>query len=208
MLLGGVAAAADPPAPAGDDDLARIAAAAQAVKTVQGTFEQRTYNPDDPDHPEVRKGQFFIRPPDHYDLLWTKPKDPDWRERFCSDGQHAWRVECIDPAEQPAVSKHVVGEGDSDLRRILDCVRGDLAALGKEFSIGATSANGGYTLALTPTSDEAKREVASLTVQLGADYRARSLSVEQPSGTRIVVQVESAEYDKPIDDAQFHVPGQ
>jgi outer membrane lipoprotein-sorting protein len=190
-----------------DAALAKLAALAGQVRTVQGKVTQRTLNPGKPE-PEVRTGDVAFAFPDKYNLLWRKPDAPGWRERWCSDGTWWWTVEQEDEGEQADKARHRVGEGDADRRRLVDQVHGDLASLQQEFTVVAgILAEGGYVVTLTPRPDApSAADVARGTLRYDAKGHLQTLAIDLSSGTRIEVQVESAQYDQPIPPETFRGP--
>jgi hypothetical protein len=190
-----------------DAALAKLAALAGQVRTVQGTVTQRTLNPGKSE-PEVRSGAVAFEFPDKYNLLWRRADAPEWRERWCSDGASWWTVEQEYEGEKPDTAKHRVGEGDADRRRLLDQVHGDLRSLQQEFTVVAgILAEGGYAVTLTPKPDApSAADVARGTLRYDAKGHLTALSLDYSSGTRIEVQVESAQYDQPIPPETFRGP--
>jgi len=214
------AAAPATPATASETLLEAISATARLVVTVSGRYEQRTLNAGDI-RPEVRLGRFAIQAPDHYNLVETRPDDPDWKKRQCSDGHTQWEIEQVFPDVKPAITTHSDGAADGDLRRVMACVRGDLSGLASDFSITATathmtqSAAGaapiapspatgdGARLVLLPRSAEIARDVSRVVILLDADSHVRTLTIEQPSGTRITLTITAAVYNQPVPDQDF-----
>jgi len=212
--------AAAPPAtatdPANQALLDAISAKARLVVTVTGHYEQRTLNAGDT-QPEVRLGRFAIQAPDHYNLIETRTDEPDWKKRQCSDGHTQREIEQVFPDVAPVVTTHHDGAADGDLRRVMACVRGDLSGLAGDFAITASNsatasasgglASDGYRLVLVPRSPEIARDVSRVVILLDQDSHVRSLTLEQPSGTRITLTITDAVYNQPVPDQDFRYTG-
>lgn len=200
----------DPAAGVGDSALLeRIAGVARAMTTMQGAFVKRTYNPSMPDEPAVTKGKFAIAVPDKYNLVETKPDEPDYRKRTCSDGTTIAEIEAVSSDQEPDRRSRAVGDADVELRRVLACVRGDFSQLKGDFTIVAAVAakpEDGSTVTLTPTNADVAHDISRIQIHLDAASHVSGLEVDQPSGTRIVVQVDSAEYEQPIPAETFTMP--
>lgn len=199
------------PAPGTTADAAllpHIAQVASTITSLSGGFCQRTFRPGQA-HPEVIDGQFALQVPDHYDLVETRSDDAGWRQRLCSDGIWQWDIAQTFAEMAPAVTKKPVGQGSADLRRIIDCLRGDLTALERDYTITATAtpAGDGYQLTLSPKPGD-ERDLSHGLIVLDSAYHVRSLDLEQPSGTRIVIEVKTPVYNQPIQggDSRFHGP--
>jgi hypothetical protein len=191
-----------------DDVLGRIVAVQRAITTMQADFVKRTYNADAPrDPPEVMQGKFTIEVPDKYDLVFTKPRDPDWRQRFCSDGKRWWEVEGFAPDVEPSVKVKPVGDGDADIRRVVACARGDLTELRKDFALAALALpkDAGFAVTLTPSRPDVAHDLTRVRVALDSACGVKEVELEQPSGTRIVIAIERAVYDQPIPPGTFVV---
>jgi len=204
-----------PPADAASQHLLdAITAQARLVVTVSGHYEQRTLNAGDT-QPEVRLGRFAIQAPDHYNLVETRSDEPDWKKRQCSDGHTQSEIEQVFPDVKPSVTTHLEGATDGDLRRVMACVRGDLSGLASDFSITASAtttaatgaatapASDGFRLVLLPRSPEIARDVSRVVILLDPDSHVRSLTIEQPSGTRISLTITDAVYNQPVPDQDF-----
>lgn len=183
--------------------LARIAELAKATTSGSGRFVQRTSNPGR-EQPEVRDGRFAFAVPDRYDLVWTRADLPEWRQRQCSDGEWRWEVEQTFADTRPDVVRKRVGDGDAEFRRVMACMRGDLAALEREFSISAQAVDGGWQLALAMRA-EAQGEVSRARITLDAEGRTQRIELELLSGARVVVEVVEAQYGIELAPERFRV---
>jgi hypothetical protein len=208
LALAGTVYAADPPA---DDPalLERIAAAHRSATTMAATFSQRTTNaasPEDP--PRLMQGHFELQAPDRYNLVLTKPTDKDWRQRFVCDGKRYAEIERVAEGIDPSVKIRDAADGDADIRRVISCARGDLKELAKDFAIRAQPAadGAGAVVVLAPANADVAKELDRVRIELGADLRVKALTLEQPSGTRIAIAVESAVYDQPLPAETFVIP--
>jgi len=198
------ASAAAPPAADDQAVLDAITAKARLVVTVTGHYEQRTLNAGDT-QPELRLGRFAIQAPDHYNLVETRSDDPNWKKRQCSDGHTQWEIEQVFPDVKPEVTTRVDGGSDGDLRRVMACVRGDLSGLAEDFTMSASAsgAGDGYRLVLLPRSAPIARDVSRVVIVLDQDSHVHSLTLEQPSGTRITLTITDAVYNQPVPDQDF-----
>ncbi len=190
--------------------LERIAAVARAMKTMQGTFVKHTFNPGMQDDPVVTKGKFAIAVPDKYNLVETKPDEPEYRKRTCSDGASIAEIEQISSELEPDTHVRAVGDADVELRRVLACVRGDFTQLKADFSVMAAVAPkpaDGSTVTLTPTNADVAHDLTKVEIRLDAACHASAIELVQPSGTRILVRIDGAEYDRPIAADTFSMPG-
>jgi hypothetical protein len=209
--VGGGLDAADPPAAADDASapaesalLARIAQVGQGVNTVTGHFTQRTDNPGETTA-QLREGTFAIEEPDHYEIVQTRPDDASWKQRLCSDGQTEWEVEQTLPDIPPEQSSHPAGAADADLRRILECIRGDIGVLKRDYTIHAEPHAPGFRLQLTPLGAEQARSVSRITVDLDGGCHVLAIDVLQPGGARIVLEVHQAVYNQPVSADHFRL---
>lgn len=201
-----VLASEDPsPAPAATDPLlARIAATAAATTTSSGSFTERTVRPGDP-APTVIQGTFAVAPPDRYDVVETKPSDPGWCQRWCSDGTWQWDIETTFAGVEPTVTKKPATANAGDLRRITDCLRGDLRTLEEDYALHATPVAGGTDIRLQPLPGH-QTDLSDGTIHCDAHDRIQGFDLLQPSGTRIALTITAATYNQPIDPARFSGP--
>ncbi|MBA2480985.1 MAG: outer membrane lipoprotein carrier protein LolA [Planctomycetes bacterium] len=209
--MAALAAWASAAEPAGDPALLeRIAAAHRSVATMSARFEQRTTNAAAPDEaPRVMQGHFEMAVPDRYNLVLTKTNDPDWRQRFVCDGKRSAEIEQVAADMDASVKVRDAAAGDADIRRIISCARGDFPELAKDFAIRALPAEvpaDGAVVILVPANAEVAKELDRVRIELGADLRVRTLTLEQPSGTRIGISVTAATYDAPIAPETFAIP--
>jgi outer membrane lipoprotein-sorting protein len=184
--------------------LERVATAQQAHTTVQGALTRKVSRLDDPAAPpRISKVGFLVQFPDRYNLLFTDPKDPDYREGYRSDGSRRWVVVQSFPGVPPDVKTAAVGEGDELPVRLIRALRLDLAGLRRDFRVEPRLAGGVLSVALTPLAPELAAELSVLVVDFGADDRPRRVVMDDPQGNRNELTVDEVQFDQPIDPAAF-----
>jgi outer membrane lipoprotein-sorting protein len=184
----------------------RLVAAQQGVTTVQGEFQQSTSRSDEVDQApsSVFVVQFAIKAPDRYCFTYTKPGDAEWRMRICSDGKTAWTIEQFMAGEKPhASSKPVDPAGNDPFRRIADFFPLDEAGLTRDFAVRITAIQNAFLVDLRPATPELAEQAAKVSLILDPEFRLQDLTLEEPSGARVVIGVKQAEYNKPIADEVF-----
>lgn len=182
-------------APAADDVLATLAARLAQIRTASGSFLQQTRRSDDPSAlPSRLDGRFAVRVPDAYDLVYSKATDPEWRQRFVSDGVTSWEIEVTDSDLEPDTKQAPAGVRDAHLRRVLAAMRGDLATLGKDFRLTATAEGDGWRLDLAPLTTELAEEVTHIAIVLDHQVRPVQVVLDERSAT-VTVNVLAVEYD-------------
>ncbi len=216
LLLTGISAvAAETPAatvdaPATVDALATITAAAKSITTVQGEATQRTSDRGQKGEPPALSTlRFAMQTPNRYDVVVVKPRDPDFRQRFCSDGTTHWEVVQLAPDQPVDVITSTDGERTARFRRIMACVRGDLTALQREFTLTAQAvpaadakAAAGYRLDLVPATPAVAQQVERFQIDVDAELHARVITIEDAS-VSLVISIDRAVYNQPIDAARF-----
>jgi outer membrane lipoprotein-sorting protein len=179
------------------------------LATVHGRFTQRTSRSDEPaGEVRVLTARFALAFPDQYDVVYTKPGDEEWRQRFCSDGQRRWEIQQQFALDQPDVKKAEVGKDDTEPRRLIACFRLDLAALRADFAVTvepvvADGKPAGARLVLTPARPAIAEQVSSLVIELGGDLRISRLTFDDPQGNRYQVTIDEAVYGEPIPAEMF-----
>jgi hypothetical protein len=187
--------------------LEQVVAAHQGHTTVQGRLRWLTSQRDDPGAP-VREEhvRFYLRFPDHYALVLTKPQDQDYKLSFISDGVTRTEVTQLFDGQAPDVKKTAVGTGDEVDRLVLTCFRFDLVAMQKDFAVTATAAADHRTIiTLTPLAAKLKEQLTVLVLTFSADQKLTAIRSEDPQGNRFDFTVLEAIYDQPLDDALFRV---
>jgi outer membrane lipoprotein-sorting protein len=191
--------------PAGSEALlARIAAAHQAVKTIQGHATWRTRRSDEAAaEARVQDVRFFLEFPDHYCVVLTKPGDDDAKESVLSDGELRWHLQRQFKEDQPDVKVTPVGRDDAEFRRLLACFRMDLPVLRQDFTVTAAADGAGATVTLAPARPQVAEQVTALTIGLDAELRVTRVAWDDPQGNHIDIEVDQADYGKPIPAATF-----
>ncbi len=190
-------------APAADDVLTTLAGRLAQIRTASGAFVQETRRSDDPGAPPARlDGRFAVRVPDAYDLVYSKATDPEWRQRFVSDGVTSWQIDVTDRDLEPDRQQAPAGERDAHLRRVLAALRGDLASLGKDFRLTATAQGDGWRLDLTPLTPELAEDVAHIAITLDAQVRPVQVVLDE-RGATVTVTVLAVEYDSVLPEGLF-----
>lgn len=184
--------------------LERTAAVQRAHTTAQGTLTQRTRRLDDPAAPpRVQQVRFLVQFPDRYCVVFTKPGDDEFRQSFLSDGRRRWEVTQTFAGDKPDVKTAAIGEGDELMRRLVGCLRLDLAELGRDFRIEPRLADGGLLVTMTPLKPALAESLSAVVVDFAADGRLRRFVCDDPQGNRYEYTVDAAAYDQPIDPAVF-----
>jgi outer membrane lipoprotein-sorting protein len=202
-------------APAGDPAvLQRLLEAQRGVTTLSGRFTQSTVRADDPAGGGTElQGHVDLQAPDHYNLVYTNPKDAEWRLRHCSDGVTRWQVEQLFAGEAPEVTaKPVAGGGaagagggeDADVvGRIAALLRGDRLAVMKDFTAQATAAGEGFALVLTPRPGPLADHLVRVEADLDAAAHVQVLRFFDRQGNRVSITVADAVYNQPIPAETF-----
>jgi len=191
----------------GEPGLAELAAARSAVALVAGEGVRTVQRLDEPDQPaEPKRVRFAVAADGRYDITITDPADPDGpRSRFLNDGGSAWSIELADASDQ-AKPRRQAAAGDL-MARLLACLRLDLAALRKDYTIELVPAAGGLReLRLHPTDPAVLREVDAIMVQLDASGRPTLVVLDDSSHNRQRLVVTTFIDNPPADPIWFRTP--
>jgi hypothetical protein len=118
-----------------------------------------------------------------YRLALTDPADPVWQESWLCDGRRRWHITRTmadvppDRSEAPAG-----GAEDVELRRLAALLRGDLAALGGDFTVVTTATADGATATLTAKAADAP--VTRISVTFDAALRPTAVATDDRQGVR------------------------
>jgi len=177
-----------------------VLVAGEGVRTVQRL--------DEPDQPaEPKRVRFAVAADGRYDITITDPADPDGpRSRFLNDGVSAWSIELADAADQ-AKPRRQAAIGDL-MARLLACLRLDLAALRKDYTIELVPAAAGglRELRLRPTDPAVLREIDAIVVQLDAAGRPTLVVLDDSSHSRQRLVVTTFTDNPPADPMWFRTP--
>jgi outer membrane lipoprotein-sorting protein len=204
------------------DVLQRLLQSQRGVASMSGRFIQTTVRADDPTGGGTeRHGHFDLQAPDKYNLVYTNPKDPEYRLRHCSDGVKAWQIEVIAEGEKPEVkassaggaageASGAAGEGRDDVnfaRRITALLRGDREAVLKDFTVQGQALKEGFSLTLQPKPGPLAEHLTKVEAELDADTHVRVLRFFDHQGNRITITVNEATYNQPIPPEAFTYTG-
>jgi outer membrane lipoprotein-sorting protein len=194
--------------PAQNELIDRVIAAQRDVTTVSGILTQRSAPVDAPPAQQgsVFHVEFAVRLPDHYNLVYRKPKDDEWKLRICSDGTTRWDVEQLFNGDQPDVTiqKLEGARAQNDVfRRVTGFFRLDRAALEQEFTLRPEATERGVEVTLTPLKSELASELACVVVALDDKLHTTSVTFDDTHGTRTVVAMEKTAYNQPLPDETF-----
>lgn len=210
-------AGADTPAPAPANDpavLQRLLEVQRTTTTASGRFTQSTVRADDPAGGGTEyQGRFDLQAPDRYNVIYTNPKDEEWRQRHCSDGTTRWTVEQLFADQPPEVSaKPVKGDGGPDggggdgdaVGRIAALLRGDREAVTKDFTVQASAVGEGFALVLTPKPGGAIAEhLVKIEGDLDSAGHVKALRFFDRQGNLVTIVVTEATYGQPIPPETF-----
>lgn len=195
-----------------DDLLDAIIDAQSDVERVQGTLRQTTTHADDPaETGTVYDVRYYFQLPDRYHLRYQPVDAPEEKEWFLSDGE--WRVhaEQLFADEQPMVERERVDPDGWGLQRVADFMRMDRAALAEDFRLAARAATdddrailpaAAAVVELTPKGSIAE-EIDRIVVLLDERYRTGAVVIHDSHDNRILLTVQEADYDTPIDPGIF-----
>lgn len=191
----------------GRPGLEALAAQRAPVRAVEGTGVRTVQRPGEDDAPvERRRVRFAAAADGRYEIVITSPDDPDERTRFVSDGAVSASQEWTMPDDPPVVKRRAADANDL-LRRLLACVRLDLAQLAAEYAIALEPAGPGRReLRLVPTAPEVRREVAAVSVFIDDAGRPLLIVLDDASGERHRLEVTSFADDPALDPARFAMP--
>lgn len=193
--------------------LQRLLEAQRAVTTMSGRFIQTTVRADDPESGGTEyHGRADLQAPAQYNLVYSNPKDDEWRLRHCSDGVTRWQIEQLFSDQPPEVSVRPVvaeggdggGQGAGDLvGRIAALLRGDRAAVLADFTVQATALGEGFKLVLTPKPGPLTEQLVLVEAELDAAGHVQVLRFFDRQGNRITVTVSEAVYNQPLPPETF-----
>jgi len=233
LVIAIAAAGEDPPAaPPVDpnlDLLKRMVLAQRGITTIQGTLTQTMRRADEePASGDAHLGRFAVQVPDRYNLVYSKPKDDQWRLRLCCDGERRWRIEQFFADEAPDVVVRLVrppaaapGAGGAApaapaakedevgeaLRRIIDFRRLDLSTIGKDFKPAAEAMpDGTYRLTLVPRQAGLAQHIRVVVATLDQDFHTTGIVLDDPQGNRVTVVITTAVYNQPVAPEVFVGP--
>lgn len=192
----------------GEAGLQALAEARAAVRVVEGSGTHAVRRLDDPDGPvEKRALRFAVALDGRYEIIITDPADPEGeRTRLVSDGRVAKSQEWMLAGEQPLVKTLAAGPHDL-LRRLLSCLRLDLAALRREYAVELRAADTGLReLRLTPTDKDVAREIALVGVFIDAAGKPVRVVLDDTSGNRRRLEIAAFADDPPLDVRRFTPP--
>lgn len=208
------AAEAEPaPAPAStvgvEDLLQRVLAAQRGVTSISGRFSQRTMRVDDPEQAgDVYSAHFDLLHPDKYNIVYTKPGDDEYRQRYCSDGQNRASQEQIFAGQTPdTVVQPVTKTGDDDaMVRITALFRLDPVAITRDFTIAPKAHGDAWTVLLVPRSPGMAEKIQRIEVDLDPSLRTKAARIDDARGNRILITIEEAVYNPTLPPETFTVP--
>ncbi len=197
-------AAEDPPPPAvGGAPLAALAERQGKLISLRGRFRQEVTGADGTvrrrlgDVALMRDGattRFHLR---------TADSEGFDAQRWCSDGRTVWLVERTTPDDPPLVRERR-GDGESAaVLRLISCLRLDLPVLEREFTITLEPAESGSRLRLVPRTDDLRRDLDAVEVQLDANQDPQRVRVALPGGETIAIILETLERDVEIPASWF-----
>lgn len=196
--------------------LQRLLEVQRGVTSMSGLFTQATVRADDPDSGGTEyRGHVDLQAPNRYNLVYTNPKDDEWRLRHCSDGTTRWQVEQLFADQPPEVSAKPVagggggggGEGDGGnadvVGRIAALLRGDREAVLKDFTVRATAVGEGFSLILTPRPGPVAEHLIKIEAELDTAGHVRVLRFFDRQGNRVTITVSETTYNQPIPPETF-----
>ena len=218
LLIAAAAMVAEEVAPPLNDPavLQRLLEVQCSVTTMTGTFVQTTVRTDDPEGGgTVFLGRVDLQAPNKYNLVYRSPKDTESSLRHCSDGVTRWQIDQMVADEAPDVSAKPVagaaggaggagGNGNADVvGRIAALLRGDRAAVLKDFTVVATAVEKGFTLVMTPKPGELAEHLIKVEADLDAVGHVTALRFFDRQGNRVTIVVSDAIYNQPIPPETF-----
>jgi outer membrane lipoprotein-sorting protein len=208
MAAGALASAEVAPALDGEVGLRLLAESRASITAVAGEGTQTITRVGEADFSsEEKRVRFVIALDGRYEIVLTDPADPNGeRTRVVSDGTTAWEQSWASVEDQP-IDKPLAGGGNDLLRRLLACLRMDVAALGTEYTLQLLpSGQGVRELRLTPTAEDLKREILTISVFVNDAGSPMLVVLAEVSGNRRRLAL-SAFIDNPqIDPDHFRVP--
>lgn len=185
-----------------------IAARHQRSRTLRGEFSWQVrpiLGAPDPTR-RARSGSFAYAVPSSYNIV-VREADGGAVDRWCSDGAARWEITRLTPDDPADVKGPLpVDGGDADYRRVVACLRLDLAELRKDHLFSWRGQAGERVLELRPREPErAARgpQVAVIAIALGPDGDPRRVDIDHTDGNRWAVTVTRMERDVELDPALF-----
>jgi len=196
--------------------LQRLLEVQRSVTTMTGVFTQTTVRTDDPEGGgTVYQGRVALQAPNKYHLVYSNPKDAEWRLRHCSDGVTRWQIEQMFADQAPDVTAKPVAGGEGGggggggasnadvVGRIAALLRGDREAVLKDFTVVATAVAKGFALHMTPKPGELAEHLIKVEADLDAAGHVTALRFFDRQGNRIAIVVSEALYNQPIPPETF-----
>ena len=221
LLIAAAAMAAEEVTPPVNDPavLQRLLEVQRSVTTMTGTFIQTTVRTDDPEGGgTVYLGRVDLQAQNKYNLVYRSPKDTESSLRHCSDGVTRWHIDQMFADQAPDVSAKPVaggaggvggaggagGNGNVDVvGRIAALLRGDRAAVLKDFTVVATAVEKGFTLLMTPKPGELTEHLIKVEADLDAVGHVTALRFFDRQGNRVTIVVSDAIYNQPVPPETF-----
>ena len=196
------------PAPAVDDLIQRVLAAQRGVTSISGRYTQRTVRLDDPEQAvDVYHARFDLLHPDKYNIIYTKPGDDEYRQRYCSDGRHSASQVQIMAGVEPDTVVHPVAAGNDDaMANITALFRLDPVAIARDFTIAPEARGEAWTVVLVPRTPGLAEKMQRIEVDLDPSLRTKSLRIDDARGNRILITIEEAVYNPTLPPETFTVP--
>lgn len=185
--------------------LKQLATANESLTTVTGTFTQKTSRADDIGiEPRIMHATFAIEFPDHYDLVFTRPEDSEWRQRLCSEGTKFWTIEQSFSDTPPDVTVTPVDHHNEELERIFAYLRFDVLALEQNFIVSAeaTVAERVPVVTLLPKIASSSNP-EKIIVNFDKSLHVQRLQIYDAQENITEITLDSSVYGEPIPPERF-----